>query len=170
MAKFEKFDDSFYAGDTAEFKKLLVKLKSPDEKEDDEPFIVYLARILGSDDSPGKEDIFNLLKDAGCNFDVAEDSDYSARSALCHFAFNNNLHYLKLLISLGADINYQPNEDGERPIHYAIKTDDSIESAEYLLKQKNIDLSPIRGRSLEKFAKESKAKKSLELLKKLGIK
>ena len=41
---------------------------------------------------------------------------------------------------------------------------------EVLLKQKNIDLSPIRGRSLEKFAKESKAKKSLELLKKLGIK
>lgn len=172
MAKFEKFDDVFYAGDTAEFKKLLSKLKSPNEKEDDEPFVVYLARILAGDESPDKEDIFKVLVDAGCDLNAAENTEYDARTALCHLAFNNNLHYLKYLISLGADINQQPNnnEDGQRAIHFAIKTDDSIECAEYLLKQKNIDLTPWRGRTLDKVAKESGAKKSLELLKKLGVK
>jgi len=170
VAKFEKFDDAFYAGDTAEFKKLLTKLKSPNEREDGEPFVVYLTRILAGDETPGKEDIFKFLADAGCDLNAAEDSEYDARTALCHLAFNNNLHYLKLLISLGADINAQPSEDSQRAIHFAIKTGDSIECAEYLLKQKNIDLTPWRDRTLDKVAKESGAKKSLELLKKLGVK
>jgi ankyrin repeat protein len=170
VAKFEKFDDAFFSGDTAEFKKLLTKLKSPNEKEDGEPFIVYLARILDVDESPGKEEIFKALVDAGCDLNAAEDDEMSARTALFRLAFNNNLHYLKYLISLGADINAQPNEDGQRAIHYAIMTGSSIECAEYLLKQKNIDLTPWRGYTLDKIAKDSGAKKSLELLKKLNIK
>ena len=169
MAKFEKFDDAFYAGDTAEFKKLLTKLKSPNDKEDGEPFVVYLTRILAGDESPGKEDIFKVLADAGCDLNAAEDTEYDARTALCHLAFNNNLHYLKYLISLGADINAQPAEDGQRAIHFAIKSDD-IECSEYLLKQKNIDLTPWMGRTLDKVAKESGAKNSIALLKKLGVK
>ena len=163
MSSFNKFDIPFEEGSTLEFIGQLSNLNSCNDSEDDEPFIVYLTRLLGEDQSTGKEEIFTYLVSNGGNLNV---QDSSGRTPLSNLAFNNNLHYFKLLVALGADINFAG--DGEVPIERAIRSNDSIDVAKFIFQNANY-IAPAPG-ILSQVAKRSGAKKSISLLKELQIK
>lgn len=163
MATFDDLDSSFEEGNTKEFIKIFSNLKSANDSQDDEPLLVYLTRLLGSDESTGKEDIFRHLVSKGGKLDVQDDV---GRTPLSNLAFNNNLHYFKLLIELGADINFAG--DDEAPIERAIRSNDSIEVAKFILA--NPKYVPLPTGALSDVAKRSGAKQSIALLKELKIK
>ena len=163
MSNFDDFDLPFEEGNTLEFIKKISSLNSCNDALDDEPLIVYLTRLLGEDQSTGKEEIFTYLVSNGGNLNV---QDSSGRTPLSNLAFNNNLHYFKLLVALGADINFAG--DGEAPIERAIRSNDSIEVAKFIFN--NDKYVPIAAGGLPNIAKRSGAKKSISLLKELQIK
>jgi len=163
MTTFDDLDSSFEEGKTDDFIKIASKLKTVNDTQNEEPLLVYLTRLLGSDESPGKEDIFKHLVSKGGKLDVHDDS---GRTPLSNLAFNNNLHYFKLLVELGADINFA--SDGEAPIERAIRSNDSIEVAKFILS--NSKYIPLSSGFLLDVAKRSGAKKSIALLKELKIK
>jgi ankyrin repeat protein len=163
MTTFDDLDSSFEDGKTDDFIKISSKLKSINGTQNEEPLLVYLTRLLGSDESPGKEDIFKYLVSKGGKLDVQDDS---GRTPLSNFAFNNNLQYFKLLVEFGADINFAGN--GEAPIERAIRSNDSIEVAKFILSNPKY-ITQTSG-FLSDVAKRSGAKKSISLLKELKIK
>lgn len=163
MTTFDDLDSSFEEGKTDDFIKISSKLKSINGTQNEEPLLVYLTRLLGSDESLGKEDIFKYLVSKGGKLDVQDDS---GRTPLSNLAFNNNLHYFKLLVELGADINFAGN--GEAPIERAIRSNDSIEVAKFIFS--NPKYVPLSIGVLSDVAKRSGAKKSIALLKELKIK
>ena len=163
MASFEDFDSSFLQGNTEEFVKILSELSSANESQDDEPFVVYLTYLLGANESPGKEDIFRHLVSVGGNLNV---TDSRGNTPLSHLAFNNNLHYFKLLVELGADVNF--TGEGESPIERAIRSNYSIEVARFILSSPKY--IPLPSGVLSGIAKRSGAKSSISLLKELKIK
>ena len=163
MTNFDDLDSSFEEGKTDDFIKISSKLKSVNDTQNEEPLLVYLTRLLGSDESAGKENIFKHLISKGCKLDVQDDS---GRTPLSNLAFNNNLHYFNLLVELGADINFAG--DGEAPIERAIRSNDSIEVAKFILS--NSKYVPLSSGFLSDVAKRSGAKRSIALLKELKIK
>ena len=164
MPAFESLYTSFIEGDIVKFKVAISKFKSVDATEEDEPLVVYLTRILGEDQSVGKEEIINFLATAGVNFNVHDSSD---RTPLCNLAFNNNLHYFKLLIGLGANINYASNAN-VTPIEWAIRSNYSLDVARFIFSN-DMYVPPKLG-VLANVAKRSGAKNSVALLKELKIK
>ena len=163
MPTFDDLDESFEKGNNAEFSKIISKFKDINGLQNDEPLLVYLTRILGSDDASGKEEIFKTLVSMGAKLDV---KDGREKTPLSNLAFNNNLRYFKLLVELGADINYSGG--GESPIERAIRSNDSIEVAKYILTHTSYIPAPTG--VLTDVAKRSGAKKSITLLKELKIK
>lgn len=73
MPTFDDLDSSFEEGRTDNFIKISSKLKSVNNSQDGEPLLVYLTRLLASDESPGKEDIFKHLVTKGAKLDVQDD-------------------------------------------------------------------------------------------------
>ena len=163
MTTFDDLDSSFEEGKTEDFIKISSKLKKVNDTQNEEPLLVYLTRLLGSDESSDKEDIFKHLVSKGWKLDVQDDS---GRTPLSNLAFNNNLHYFNLLVELGADINFAG--DGEAPIERAIRSNDSIEVAKFIFS--NPKYVSLPSGSLSDVAKSSGAKKSMALLKDLKIK
>ena len=84
--------------------------------------------------------------------------------AIC--VYNNNLHYFKLLVELGANINYDGS--GESPIERAIRSNDSIDVVKFIFS--NSKYVPLSTGVLSDVARRSNAKKSIALLKELKIK
>jgi ankyrin repeat protein len=163
MTTFDDLVSSFEEGKTVDFIQLSAKLKSVNDTQDGEPLLVYLTRLLGEDESPGKEDIFRHLVSEGAKLDVQDDR---GRTPLSNLAFNNNLHYFKLLVELGADINFAGDEGA--PIKRAIRSNSSIEVANFIFS--NPKYVPLPNGVLSDVAKRSGAKKSTALLKELKIK
>jgi len=163
MPSFNDLYDLFKSGSCADFIDMVSKFDSVNTAEDDEPLIVYLSRIIGSNQASGKEDIFNHLVTKGVELNVHDDRQ---RTPLSNLAFNNNLHYFKLLVQLGADINYDGG--GEAPIKRAIRSNGSIEVARFIFAHPNY--IPLAVGVLGDVAKRSGAKVSIALLKELKIK
>ena len=92
------------------------------------------------------------------------------RTPLSDLAFSNNLHYLKLLLGLGADVNYCPGDDGYRAIDQALRSNYSLDCARYLLALPEIQKNKSDCKRFVEVAKASGAKNSLALLKELGLK
>jgi ankyrin repeat protein len=163
MPTFDDLDSSFEEGRTDDFIKISSKLKSVNNSQDGEPLLVYLTRLLASDESPGKEDIFKHLVTKGAKLDVQDDQ---GKTPISNLAFNNNLHYFKLLVELGANINYDGG--GEAPIERAIRSNDSIDVVKFIFS--NSKYVPLSTGVLSDVARRSGAKKSIALLKELKIK
>lgn len=163
MPTFDDLDNSFENGNLEEFSSLASKLDSLNMLQDDVPLPVYLTRIMADDTTPGKEEIFKFLVENGTKLDVEDDQ---GRTPLSNLAFENNLHYFKFLIDLGADINYSGS--GQSPIQRAIRSNYSIDVARFIFSHPNY--IPVEKGILSETAKSSGAKNSIALLKELNIK
>ena len=73
MTTFDDLDSSFEEGNTDEFIKISTNLKSVNDTQDEEPLLVYLTRLLGSDEATGKENIFKYIVSKGGKLDVQDD-------------------------------------------------------------------------------------------------
>lgn len=162
----DKIAKLFETQDLDGFKKLVDGATDVNKAFDGMTILGYLTQIIADDETPGRERFFNYLIDKGANVNVG---DNMGRTPLSNLAFSNNLYYLKLLLELGADVNYCPEEHGHRAIDQALRSNYSLECAKYLLALPQIQKSKADCERFTEVAKASGAKNSLALLKELGL-
>jgi hypothetical protein len=168
MLDFEAFDEPFTQANVARCIELIDEFARTHDDGvngliEDEPLVYYLAYLLKDDETTGREEVFSYLASKGCNLDAAQ---MSRSNALGQLAFSGNLHYFKVLVDLGANINLAP-EQGESPIVRAVRSNYSERVMEYILSHPRFEAPKVG--ALTEIAKRSGSKNSAAVLKKLKI-
>lgn len=169
MIDYSKFQDLFEANDFEEFKKEVSKIKDINDQDEEDGFnlMLNLSLVYGNATEMEKFKFFEYLVNCGAKLDV---TDAMGRTPLGNFAFEDNVAFTKLMIDLGADVNYR-GEDRQVTAVYRAAKSNAVNTLKYLLGVNGIDLSlKPWGYSISQYAKKGGAKPCIALLKEMGIK
>ena len=170
--------DAFEVNDLDKFKSLVSKVKNINAVDED--LMTILSRLCFkasadySFDLTGERYTFDKtaietksfieqLLGLGAKINVLDARD---RSPLSNAAHEGNYDLVKLLVELGADVNFC-SDNGWGPIFHAISCD-QVEIFKYLLNTKSYDKSlKANDMSVNKFVKDKKSKRCIAFLKEI---
>jgi ankyrin repeat protein len=132
--------------------------------EHNESVLGFLTRMVSSDEGRCLR-FFEFLLRSGADPNVPDDL---GRTPLSNLARSNRVDCIELFIRYGADINLRP-QNGFTALQEALRVNDALEAAKYLLERSDLRLDKQYKRELLDCARRAGARKSLSLLRDYGI-
>ncbi len=134
------------------------------DADHNESILGFLTRMVSSDEGRCLR-FFEFLLQSGADPNVSDDL---GRTPLSNLARSNRVDCIELFMRYGADINLRP-KNGYTALQEALRVNDALEAARYLLERSDLRLDKKYERELLDCARRAGARKSLSLLRDYGI-